>query len=94
MFEWVALVAGLVVIGGALSRIIRRWTEFKWWLAVGCWFNAQAWGAREDTLPMLSPSCWRRVLPATLCRWFASFFLMAVTPPPDGNSLRGSRGTE
>ena len=86
MFEWVALVAGLVVIGGALSRIIRRWTKFKWWLAVGYWFNAQAWGAREDTIPFVEPSCWRRVLPATLCRWFASFFLMTVKPPPDGES--------
>lgn len=85
MFEWVALVAGLVVIGGALVRIIPRCTEFKWWLAVGYWFNAQVWGAREDTVTFVEPpSCWRRVLPAPICRRFASFFLMTVKPPPDG----------
>ena len=94
MFEWVAVVADIVFIVGALYGafyVIRRWKLFKWWLAVGYWFNAQAWGARLDTLPTVSPSCWDRVLPAPLCRLFASFFLLTVTPPSDGQSYEAAK---
>ena len=87
MFEWTAFLADLVVIGGVVYAI-RRWRPFKWWLTLGYWFNAQAWGARNDAIPFVDPSCWGRVLPAPLCRLLASFFLMKVEPPSE------SEGTE
>ena len=93
MFEVTAFVADILFVIGALYGgwfAIRRWKPPKWWLAVGYWFNAQAWGARVDGIPVI-PSCWRRVLPETLCRWFASFFLITVTPPPDGESYEEAR---
>ena len=86
MFEWTALVADPVVIGGVLWAI-RHWKPFKWWLALGYWFNAQAWGGRDDTLPFVEPSCWRRVLPAPVCRLLASFFLLKVEAPPESKGI-------
>ena len=84
MFEWTAFVADLVVIGGVVYAI-RRWKPFKWWLAFGYWFNAQAWGARDDTLPFVEPSCWGRVLPAPVCRAFATALLAKVEAPPEAD---------
>ena len=88
MFEWAAFLADVVVIGGVVYAI-RRWKPFKWWLTLGYWFNAQAWGARNDTTPSVSePSCWTRVLPAPVCRVIASFFLMKVEPPPESEGVK------
>ena len=77
MFEWTAFVADLVVIGGVIWAI-RHWKLFNWWLSLGYWFNAHAWGSRDDTLIFVEPSCWSRVLPAPVCRSLASFFLLRV----------------
>lgn len=40
-----------------VADAIRRCGPFKWWLALGYWFNAQAWGGRDDTLIWVQPSC-------------------------------------
>ena len=82
MFEWAAFLADLVVIGGVVYAI-RRWKPFKWWLTLGYWFNAQEWGARNDTLWPGLRSCWTRVLPRPVCRVLASFFLLKVESPPE-----------
>ena len=81
---------GLMTFVGGLAAImvadaIRRWKSPKWWLALGYWFNAQAWGGRDDTLPFVEPSCWSRVLPASACRPLASFFLPKVEAPPESD---------
>ena len=60
------------------STVMRRWKPFKWWLTLGYWFHAQAWGGRDDTIIWVDPSCWSRVLPASACQLLASFFLMKV----------------
>lgn len=84
MFRWAAFLADLVVVLGALYAI-RRWKPFKWWFTLGYWFNAQAWGARSDIFAASrGPSCWTRVLPAPLCRAFATFLLAKVESPPEG----------
>lgn len=67
MFQFVmTFLGGLAAI--LVADAIRRWRPFKWWLALGYWFNAQAWGGRDDNLMWVQPSCWSRVLPAPLCR--------------------------
>ena len=87
MFEWTTFLADLVVIGGVVYAI-RRWRPFKWWLTLGYWFNAQAWGARDNTLPYVEPSCWGRALPAPVCRVLASFFLLKVESPPESEGVK------
>ena len=68
-----------------VADIIRRCGPFKWWLALGYWFNAQALGGRDDTLIWVQPSCWSRMLPAPVCRLLASFFLLKVEAPPESD---------
>ena len=80
----------LMTFLGGLAAIlvadaIRRCGPFKWWLALGYWFNAQAWGGRDDTIVWVQPSCWSRVLPAPVCRLLASFFLLKVEAPPESD---------
>lgn len=83
MFGWTAFFADLVVIGGVLWAI-RHWKPFKWWFTLGYWFNAQAWGARSEIFgARRGPSCWNRVLPAPVCRAFATFLLAKVESPPE-----------
>lgn len=80
MFQLVmTFLGGLAAI--LVADAIRRWRPFKWWLTLGYWFNAQAWGGRDDTLMWVQPSCWSRVLPASVCRVLASFFLLKEAPP-------------
>ena len=88
------MVQGLMAFLGGLAAIlvanvIQRWKPFKkpfkWWLALGYWFKAQAWGGSDDTLPFVEPSCWGRVLPAPVCRVLASFFLVKVEVPPESD---------
>ena len=82
MFQlMMTFLGGLAAI--LVADAIRRWWPFKWWLALGYWFNAQAWGGRDDTLIWVQPSCWSRVLPAPVCRLLASFFLLKVEAPPE-----------
>lgn len=82
MFQFVmTFLGGLAAI--LVADAIRRCRPFKWWLALGYWFNAQAWGGRDDTLMWVQPSCWGRVLPAPVCRVLASFFLLKVEAPPE-----------
>ena len=83
MFGWTAFFADIVVFLGVVWAI-RTWKPFKWWFTLGYWFNAQAWGARRDIFGARRfPSCWTRVLPAPVCRAFATFFLAKVEPPSE-----------
>ena len=82
MFALMTFLGSLAAIIVAVD-VMRRWKPFKWWLALGYWFNAQAWGGRDDTIVWVQPSCWGRVLPAPVCRVLASFFLLKVEAPPE-----------
>ena len=90
MFKWAAFAADAVVVLGALYAI-RRWKPFKWWFTLGYWFNAQAWGARDHVFgAWRGPSCWTRVLPASVCRAFAIFLLAKVEAPPEEDGIEVS----
>ena len=90
MFKWAAFAADAVVVLGALYAI-RRWKPFRWWFTLGYWFNAQAWGARDHVFgAWRGPSCWTRVLPASVCRVFAIFLLAKVEPPPEEDGIEVS----
>lgn len=82
----------MTFLGGLAAIIvadaIRRCGPFKWWLTLGYWFNAQAWGGRDDTLIWVQPSCWSRVLPAPICRLLASFFLLKVESPTESEGVK------
>ena len=58
MIEWIMTLLGSLAAIIVAVDVIRRWKPFKWWLPLGYWFNAQAWGTRDDTLPFVEPSCW------------------------------------
>ena len=92
MFQWMMTFLGslaAIIVADVIRRWrpFKRWWPFKWWLALGYWFNAQAWGGGDDTLPFVEPSCWGRVLPAPVCRVFASFFLLKVEAPPESEGI-------
>ena len=87
MLAWVTFLGSLAAIIVAVD-VMRRWKPFKWWLALGYWFNAQAWGGRDDTIVWVDPSCWSRVLPASACQLLASFFLMKVESPPESEDIK------
>ena len=53
---------------------IRRRHPFKWWLALGYWFNAQYWGPKPALL-VAGSACWNPAFPAPVCKRLATFFL-------------------
>ena len=88
MFEWIMTLLGSLAAIIVAVDVIRRWKPFKWWLALGYWFNAQARGGRDDTIVWVDPSCWSRVLPASACQLLASFFLTKVESPPESEGIK------